>query len=71
MSEDSKAVIRKYYELLDKGDAEGIKDLFADNMSWQFPVQPEPPHEGVCLAHGTGVRSGVSRHEAHLTLPNL
>lgn len=37
-----KAVVRRYYELFDKGDFEGIEKLLANNLSWKFPGQPEP-----------------------------
>ena len=40
--EENKAVIRKYYELLDAGDMEGIMNLFSDDISWSFPGMPEP-----------------------------
>ena len=41
-TEDNKAVVRKYYELLDAGDLDGIRGLFADDISWRFPGVPEP-----------------------------
>ncbi len=42
MSEENKSVIRKYYELLDRGDFEGISALCADNLQWKFTGQPAP-----------------------------
>ena len=36
MSEENKAVVRKYYELLDKADLDGMMGLFADNIVWNF-----------------------------------
>jgi len=42
MSAESKAVVRKYYQLLDEGDTEGITGIFTDDLSWDFPGQPEP-----------------------------
>ena len=40
--EANKAVVRKYYELLDKGDVEGIIGIFSDDILWRFPGMPEP-----------------------------
>jgi len=40
--EENKALVRKYYEMLDKGDVEGIMGIFADDISWNFPGMPEP-----------------------------
>ena len=36
MSEANKTVVRKYYELLDKGDVDGMMALFSDDISWTF-----------------------------------
>jgi len=40
--EENKAHVRSYYEMLDKGDLEGIMGIFADDISWIFPGMPEP-----------------------------
>ena len=40
--EECKAIVRKYYELLDAGDTEGIMNLLSDDISWSFPGMPEP-----------------------------
>ena len=42
MSVENKEVVRKYYELLDQGDTDGIAGIFTDDLSWDFPGQPEP-----------------------------
>jgi steroid delta-isomerase-like uncharacterized protein len=42
MSEQNKSVVRKYYELLDRGDMPGMMALFADNLAWRFTGQPTP-----------------------------
>ena len=42
MSDDNKAVVRKYYELLDKGDVAGIAAICDDGFSWRFTGQPTP-----------------------------
>ena len=36
MSEENKAVVRKYYELLDKGDMEGMMGTFSDALVYVF-----------------------------------
>lgn len=47
-TEENKALVRKYYELVDKGDKEGIMRLFSDKMVWRFTGVPEPLNkEGV------------------------
>ena len=33
MSEENRAVIKKYYELLDAGDLDGVEAICADNLS--------------------------------------
>jgi steroid delta-isomerase-like uncharacterized protein len=40
--EENKAVVRRYYELLDQGDVDSIGPLFADDFAWRFTGQPEP-----------------------------
>lgn len=35
-AEANKALVRKYYELLDKGDMDGMMELFSDDVSWRF-----------------------------------
>ena len=42
MSEQHKALVRKFYELLDKGDMPGMTALFADSLAWRFTGQPAP-----------------------------
>jgi len=42
MSEQNKSVVRRYYELLDEGNLDGIAAICADNLSWKFTGQPEP-----------------------------
>ena len=42
MSVENKEVIRNYYELLDQGNAEGISNILAEGISWDFPGQPDP-----------------------------
>ena len=41
-NEENKATVRKYYELLDKGDVDGIMSLFSDEITWSFPGVPVP-----------------------------
>ncbi len=36
MSEENKAVVRKYYELMDKGDMEGMIGHFSDGVVYRF-----------------------------------
>ena len=40
--EENKALIRSYYEMLDKGNIEGIMGIFDADISWNFPGMPEP-----------------------------
>ncbi|HYM91076.1 MAG TPA: ester cyclase, partial [bacterium] len=42
MSEESKAVVRKFYVLLDKGDLGGVSQLLSDNLVWHFAGIPAP-----------------------------
>ncbi len=42
MSEENKAVARKFYALLDKGDMGGVSQLLADNLVWHFAGIPAP-----------------------------
>ena len=39
--EENKAVVRKYYELIDKGDMKDLMRLFSDDITWRFPWSPE------------------------------
>ncbi len=36
MSEENKAVVRKYYELLDGGDMDGMMEIFSDGVVYRF-----------------------------------
>ena len=42
MSEESKAVVRKFYALLDTGDMSGIGQLLADKFVWHVAGIPAP-----------------------------
>jgi len=42
MSEESKAVVRKFYALLDKGDVSGVTQLLSDKLVWYFAGIPAP-----------------------------
>ena len=47
MSEENKAVVRKYYELLDKGDMGGMMGLFSDTIAWRFTGMGELDKKGL------------------------
>ncbi|MFQ6046928.1 MAG: ester cyclase [Gemmatimonadales bacterium] len=36
MVEQNKALVRRYYEMLDKGDMDAIAELFAEDILWRF-----------------------------------
>ena len=36
MSDANKAVVRKYYELLDAGDIDGLMSILDDDVQWKF-----------------------------------
>jgi steroid delta-isomerase-like uncharacterized protein len=40
--EENKALVRRYYELLDQGDVDSIWPLFAEGFAWRFTGVPEP-----------------------------
>ena len=42
MFEQSKAVVRKFYALLEKGDMSGISQLLSDKFAWYFAGVPAP-----------------------------
>ena len=42
MSEESKAVVRKFYGLLEKGDLSGVSQLLSDEFVWNFAGVPAP-----------------------------
>ena len=48
MSDANKAVVRKYYELLDAGDIDGLMGILHDDVQWKF--------------HGIGDPSTVARN---------
>jgi steroid delta-isomerase-like uncharacterized protein len=42
MSEESKAVVRTFYALLEKGDMSGVSQLLSDKFVWHFAGIPAP-----------------------------
>ncbi len=42
MSEESKAVVRKFYALVEKGDMSGVSQLLSDKFVWHFAGIPAP-----------------------------
>lgn len=42
MSEESKAVVRKFYTLFDQGDMDGLNHLLSPGMVWRFAGIPMP-----------------------------
>jgi|SRR5579864_56776 len=42
MSEETKAVVRKFYALLDNGDINGVSQLLSDTFVWHFAGIPAP-----------------------------
>jgi steroid delta-isomerase-like uncharacterized protein len=42
MSEESKAVVRKFYALLEKGDMGGLGQLLSETFVWHFAGIPAP-----------------------------
>lgn len=42
MSEESKAVVRRFYAFFDKGDVDGLNQLLSDGMVWRFAGIPTP-----------------------------
>jgi steroid delta-isomerase-like uncharacterized protein len=42
MSAESKAVVRQFYALLDKGDMNGISQLLSDKFVWHIAGVPAP-----------------------------
>jgi steroid delta-isomerase-like uncharacterized protein len=42
MSEESKAVVRKFYALLEKGDMSGVSQVLSDKFVWHFAGIPAP-----------------------------
>ena len=42
MSAESKAVVRKFYALVEKGDMSGVGQLLSDDFVWHFAGVPAP-----------------------------
>src|SRR5262245_14502404 len=42
MSEENKAVVRKFYALLDKGEMSGVSQLLSESLVWHFAGIPAP-----------------------------
>ncbi len=64
MLEENKTIVSKYYELLDKGDIDGIMKLFSNDITWSFPGMPEPlSKEGLSgLIQGFGAAFPDMKH---------
>ena len=41
------ALVRKYYELLDRGNVDGTMELCSDDMSWRFSGMGTPDKAGL------------------------
>ncbi len=42
MSDENKAVVRKFYALLEKGDMSGVSQVLSDKFVWHFAGIPAP-----------------------------